>query len=167
MKWSDIGDGAPKAKSGFNYLEIAKIRYERNGEPYKSKIKTDKKGNTSGGDPQIMVVFKDRDGGECIGWYTISKIALFGLQNLISACGIDTKSLDEKGYGPLEFYRPEVADDVLIGRRLWAWVEWEMYEGKERSKVTPKKPDEVPPAERDRVTSEVSDTLPVAADIPF
>lgn len=110
--WTGAAQGGPQAEkipAGKRIpVTIHKIVYaKKGGKTFASK----------GGDPQIMLVFRDEKDREAAQMFTLSKKAAWTLSRLMSRFGLDTDTLKAEGIQPEQFAIPTFADAKLIGLR--------------------------------------------------
>ena len=102
-------DNAEKLKNGIHEIEIFKIVYgRRDGTKFFSK----------NNDPQILVLMRDKDGGECSAFLTLSDKAMFKLARLLKYIGANLKQMEQEGVKITDYADPAFCDANLIGRRL-------------------------------------------------
>ena len=100
-----------------------------------------KKGGAFGsrdGDPQIMLIFADREGREAAQMVTLSDKAGWVLARLLSAAGADMARMKADGVLPRDFANQEFARANLVGRHLRVDLKYKAgNDGKEYADVTP------------------------------
>lgn len=125
------GSQAAKLPKGQHRVRICKIVFgDRQGNAFRSKA----------GDPQIMVVFQDREAREAGHMYTLSEKAGFTLAKLLSACDppVNLARMEEAGIEPAHFADQAFAETNLLNREVTIDVDWEKgQDGKEHSRCTP------------------------------
>jgi len=122
---------APAIPAGQHRLEILKIVYGKGaGENYQQF-------QTKAGDPQIMVVFRDKLEREAAEMFTLSDAAAFKIAKLLEAIGADLESMESDGITVEAFAEPQFANAQLVGRVLQAQVAYEEANGKHYAKITP------------------------------
>lgn len=154
--WRDEAEkeGARGAKlpKGRHRVQITRIVYEGKEGPFVSK----------GNDPQIMLIFEDRQARETNQMVTLSHKAGWTLAKLLGCCDppANLSRLEADGIEPQHFADPEFADANLVGRQLTIDLDFENRDGKLWPLVTPVKvqgadagappnTDDVPPAATD------------------
>jgi hypothetical protein len=115
--WKQASEGSgrgPKLPVGKHEVRIEDIRYEGRSGPFIS----------NGGDPQILVVFRDRNGNEVGQMMTLSEKAAWVLSNVMNACRpeINLSKMTTDGVEPKHFANQEFSDSVLLGRTLMVQV---------------------------------------------
>jgi hypothetical protein len=123
------GDYAERIPSGVHDVEIKRLLFgSKKGGAFRSRD----------GDPQIMLIFADREGREASQMVTLSDKAGWVLARLLSAAGADMKRMKADGVLPRDFANQEFARANLVGRRLSADIQYKRGgDGKEYADVTP------------------------------
>jgi len=123
------GDYAERIPSGVHDVEIKRLLFgSKKGGAFRSRD----------GDPQIMLIFADREGREAAQVTTLSEKAGWVLARLLSAAGADMKRMKADGVLPRDFANQEFARANLVGRRLRADIQYKRAgDGKEYADVTP------------------------------
>ena len=75
------------------------------------------------GDPQIMLIVQDEEGGEASVMFTLSDKASWVLARWLSRCGVDLKDMAAQGIEPKHFANQGIAEKFLVGVRTWARIE--------------------------------------------
>lgn len=153
--WSQAAESegpqqAERIPDGEHAVRIVKIMYGSRQGAFQSKS----------GDPQIMLVFQDRQAREITLMLTLSDKAGFMLAKLLSACDppANLARMEADGIEPAHFANPEFADGNLVGRNLTIQVE----PGKD-----PRYPLVTPvPKRGDESVAPASDDSPPSADEP-
>ena len=102
-------DKGEKLKNGIHEVEIFKIVYgRRDGTKFFS----------NNNDPQILVLMRDKDGGECSSYLTLSDKAMFMMARLLKYIGANLKQMEQEGVKITDYADPAFCDANLIGRRL-------------------------------------------------
>jgi hypothetical protein len=143
------GDYAERIPAGVHDVEIRRVLFgSKKGGAFRSQ----------GGDPQIMLIFADRQGRETPQMVTLSEKAGWVLARLLSAAGADMQRMKADGVLPRDFANQEFARANLVGRRVRAEVKYKQAaDGKEYADLVPIRtrpaapaPDaQTPPAEDD------------------
>lgn len=154
-KYNEGNESAEKVTTGFHNLRITKVLHgKKSGDQFES----------ANGDPQIMVVFSDPMERECVQMYTLSKRAGWALALMMDCAGVDMAKLEEQGIDVSHFEEPAFAKSKLIGLDLIGYVSWEPgSDGKEYSRVEPKRIEEVPAAQRASLSGSQPSQKPVTA----
>jgi hypothetical protein len=124
------------------------------------------------GDPQIMIIFQDREAREAGQMVTLNEKAAWALAKILDACdpSVNLARMEADGVEPAHFADREFAESVLLNRELVAHVDWEPGEGnKQYARVTPIKrtPSSAsPPAAEAPPTGSSSADAPPADDAP-
>jgi hypothetical protein len=123
------GDYAERIPPGTHDVEIRRVLFgSKKGGAFRSRD----------GNPQIMLIFADRQGREASQMVTLSDKAGWVLARLLSAAGADMKRMKADGVLPRDFANQEFARANLVGRRLRAEVKYRRGgNGKEYADVTP------------------------------
>lgn len=123
------GDYAERIPAGVHDVEIRRVLFgSKKGGAFRSRD----------GDPQIMLIFSDREGREASQMVTLSDKAGWVLARLLSAAGADMKRMKADGVLPRDFANQEFARANLVGRRLRADIQYKRGgDGKEYADVTP------------------------------
>ena len=132
------GQNAPQIPAGLADVEIKKlIHANRDGERFVSQK----------GDPQMMVVYADDNGGEAADMFTLSDTAGWALAKVMEAAGMNLAKLDAAGVAYHHFANEEWAAKALVGKRLRIQIAWGVGKnGKPRATITPIRREAVPPA---------------------
>jgi len=120
----------PKIPVGRHELRIEEVVYEKKSGPFIS----------SKGDPQILVILRDKQEREAGSMYTLSAAAGWSLAKLLKACHpvVNLAKMQADGIEPKHFANPDFADSVLLGRQLLCDVQYEKgSDGKEYPRVAP------------------------------
>lgn len=131
--WTDEAekDGrAPKIPAGKHELRIEEIVFERKSGPFISNK----------GDPQILVVMRDKERRESATMVTLSAAGGWVLAKLLKSCqpSVNLAKLHADGIEPKHFANPDFANSVLIGRQLLCDVAYEKgSDGKEYARLSP------------------------------
>ena len=123
------GDYAERIPSGVHDVEIKRLLFgSKKGGAFRSRD----------GDPQIMLIFADREGREASQMVTLSDKAGWVLARLLSAAGADMARMKADGVLPRDFANQEFARANLVGRRLRVDLKYKRGgDGKEYADVTP------------------------------
>jgi hypothetical protein len=122
-------DYAERIPPGTHDVEIRRVLFgSKKGGAFRSRD----------GDPQIMLIFIDRQGREASQMVTLSEKAGWVLARLLSAAGADMKRMKADGVLPRDFANQEFARANLVGRRLRVDLKYKRGgDGKEYADVTP------------------------------
>ena len=135
------GEYAERMPAGVHDVEVKRVLFgSKGGGPFQSRA----------GDPQIMLIFADRQGREAAQMVTLSEKAGWVLARLLSAAGADMARMKADGVLPRDFANQEFARANLTGRRLRVEVAYTRgNDGKEYPDVTPirTRPGAAPPAD--------------------
>ena len=123
------GEYAERMPEGVHDVEVKRLLFgSKKGGAFRSRD----------GDPQIMVIFADREGREAAQMVTLSEKAGWVLARLLSAAGADMARMKGDGVLPKDFAHEDFARANLVGRRLRVEVEYKRGgDGKEYPDVTP------------------------------
>lgn len=126
-------EGASQAEripAGTHEVRISKIIHGTRQGPFQSRD----------GDPQIMLVFQDRQAREASLFVTLSEKAAWVLAKVMACCSppVNLARMQADGVEPERFSDPEFADANLLDRQLVIQVEWP--DGAKYPEVTPVKP---------------------------
>jgi len=132
---SEGGSRAAKVPPGEHDLAVMKIIHDdKDGMPWTSKA----------GDPQMMLIYVDRESRECADFITLSKRAGWKLAALLSAMGHDMAEFTRRDMKPQDFAAPDVAEEWLQSQVFRARVGYVRRGGKEYAEVTPIRPEPKP-----------------------
>ena len=157
QKQADEEGAAAKIPAGEHSVRIIKVRHGNQSGPYQSKS----------GDPQIMLIFQDREAREATLMITLSDRAGWVLAKLLSCCDppANLERMEADGVEPTHFADEQFADANLLNRQLRIHVEWES--GSKYPNVTPIKPASTsPPATSEAPPSAPPTEPPPTADGP-
>ena len=123
------GDYAERIPAGVHDVEVRRILFgSKKGGAFRSRD----------GDPQIMLIFADREGREAAQMVTLSDKAGWVLARLLSAAGADMARMKADGVLPRDFANQEFARANLVGRRLRVELKYKRGgDGKEYADATP------------------------------
>ena len=123
------GDYAERIPSGVHDVQIKRLLFgSKKGGAFKSRD----------GDPQIMLIFADREGREAAQMVTLSDKAGWVLARLLSGAGADMARMKADGVLPRDFANQEFARANLVGRCLRVDLKYTACnDGKEYADVTP------------------------------
>jgi len=123
------GDYAERIPPGVHDVQIKRLLFgSKKGGAFRSRD----------GDPQIMLIFADREGREAAQMVTLSDKAGWVLARLLSAAGADMARMKADGVLPRDFANQEFARANLVGRRLRVDLKYKAgNDGKEYADVTP------------------------------
>ena len=137
----ESGDYAERMPAGIHDVEVKRVLFgSKGGGLFKSRA----------GDPQIMLIFADREGREASQMVTLSEKAGWVLARLLSAAGADMARMKTDGVLPRDFTNQEFARANLVGRRLKVDLKYKPGgDGKEYADVTPirQRATDAPPAD--------------------
>jgi hypothetical protein len=124
--WEDQSEGPQRAERippGTHRVRIAKVVYEKRGEPLRSKA----------GAPQILIVFQDAQAREGSMVITLSPQAFWVLRKLLQCCHppINLARMKQDGIEPTRFAEPKFADRQLLNRHVVIQVEARNEDGEE------------------------------------
>jgi len=132
----EVTQRAPRIPKGQHHVRIERIVFgDRNGN-FQSQA----------GDPQILLIFQDREAREVSQMTTLSEKAGFVLARLLAACDppANLARMEQDGVEPSHFANEDFANRMLVNRQLTIDVDYEPSkdgkegkEGKEYPRVTP------------------------------
>jgi hypothetical protein len=121
---------AARLPLGEHRVRVAKLVFGNDNGPFTSK----------GGDPQVMVVFADREDREASMYLTLSEKAGWVLAKLLGCFDppANLAQMEQDGVVPLHFADQEFAEENLLNRELWVQVTTEKgQDGKDYPRVNP------------------------------
>lgn len=126
----EVTQRAPRIPKGQHHVRIERIVFgDRNG-TFQSQA----------GDPQILLIFQDREAREVSQMTTLSEKAGFVLARLLAACDppANLARMEQDGVEPSHFASEDFANKMLVNRQLTIDVDYEQgRDGKEYPRVTP------------------------------
>jgi hypothetical protein len=157
----EVTPQAPRIPKGQYPVRIQRIVFGNRHGPFQSQS----------GDPQIMLVFQDRQAREASLMVTLSEKAAFVLARLLGACDppANLARMEQDGIEPAHFAREDFARKMLVDRQLTIEVDHELgRDGKEYPRVTPVhgRAPASPPAPADDGPPSTDDEPPPVADPP-
>ena len=106
-------DSGPRMEPGYYHAKIIKVlRGKKDGTLFMSR----------NNDPQLMVIWENDCGEECVGMYTLSEKAGFVLAKTCNHVGMNLDKMTEAGVTPLSFEDEDFSRKQLVGRRCWIQV---------------------------------------------
>jgi len=139
----ESGEYAERIPAGVHDVRIIRVLFgSKGGGLFRSRA----------GDPQLMLIFADREGREASQMVTLSEKAGWVLARLLSAAGADMARMKADGILPRDFTNQEFARANLVGRCLKVDLKYKPgRDGKEYADLAPirRRPDDAPPADDD------------------
>lgn len=126
----EVTPQAPRIPKGRHPVRIERLVFGNRNGVFQSQ----------GGDPQIMLVFQDRQARETSQMVTLSEKAAFVLARLLGACDppVNLARMEQDGIEPARFANEDFARDMLVNRQLTIEVDYEQgKDGKEYPRVIP------------------------------
>lgn len=135
--WTDAeqgGEASEKSAPGWHRYKVTSVLRGSKARTFKS----------SKGDPQLMVVLTDEEGGEATAMFTLSERAAWSLAKFLSRAGVDLEQLDRDGVDLESWTDESFARRRLDGLLVWAHCEHEEVGAKVYTRLDFKHGEEVP-----------------------
>lgn len=131
---AEKGQGGPQSEPGWHLYAVTDAIRGTRDRTFESKK----------GDPQLLVIFHDEDGGEATTMFTLSEKAAWTLARFLSRAGFDLDALTAEGVEPKDWADEDFAKERLRNKRVYAYCSHEKVGDRTFTKLAFEHRDKVP-----------------------
>jgi hypothetical protein len=129
---------------------------------------------SKGGDPQVLLIFQNRDGEQATQMVTLSEKAAWVMAKILKAASVDLAEMQASGVDISSFADPDICRKYLVDRKLWIEVTHTQSGDKTYTNCKPVLETDVSPLKVKESRAPARQTVPPTgddefdpADIPF